>query len=140
MGKKTNNTPYETDEQIAFVEYLEARNIKFTAIPNGFVAGGKNKFALIRKLKAEGLQNGFPDLMIFQKSGKHDLLFLEMKRQEGGSLSDEQKEWIDFLDQSGFCVAVAKGCDHAISILENYMRGELRVENIREKTINDQRS
>ena len=44
-----------------------------------------------------------------------------MKRQKGGTLQDEQKEWIQWLDENGYTVAVAKGADSAIRILEKYL-------------------
>jgi hypothetical protein len=47
-----------------------------------------------------------------------------MKRQEGGILSPEQKEWIEFLDNYGMCVAVAKGFEEAKRILKIYMKGD----------------
>ena len=74
-------------------------------------------------MKKQGYRIGFPDLAILtkNKSGTHEVLFIEMKRQKGGRVSDEQKEWIERLDNEGYCVGVAKGCDSAINILNQYL-------------------
>ena len=123
MSKK-NNTPYESDEQVAFVDYLTAKGFVFNSTPNGMFLGDNDaKFAYMEKMKSEGLNPGFPDLTIFANNGRHPCLYLEMKRQEGGKLSLEQEWWIDFLDKRGDAVAVAKGCEKAIKILDNYLEG-----------------
>ena len=118
-----NTTPLEADEQISFVEYCAARNIRVVSTQNGFKMP-KNAFnfaAYSNKLKKMGLSKGFPDLIVFAKNSEHEVLFLEMKRQKGGKLRDVQKEWIEFLDRENYAVGVAYGCDSAIRILNKYL-------------------
>lgn len=119
-----NTTPLEADEQISFVEHCAARNIRVVSTQNGTYIpkkNGFNHFAYINRQKRMGLADGFPDLIVLAKNSEHEVLFLEMKRQKGGKLRDEQKEWIEFLDRENYAVGVAYGCDSAIRILNKYL-------------------
>lgn len=121
----TNTTPLEKEEQISFVSYCELHGIKVISTQNGFKMP-KNSFnwaAYSKTLKKMGLRTGFPDLIILakNKSKTHEVLFIEMKRQKGGVVSPEQKEWIETLDNSNYCVGIAKGCESAINILNKYL-------------------
>ena len=120
-----NTTPLEKEEQIAFVEYCEVNGISVVSTQNGFKMpkAAFNYAAYSRTLKKMGLSKGFPDLIILEKnkSKTHEVLFLEMKRQKGGTLKPEQKDWIQKLDDKDYCVGVAKGCESAIRILQKYL-------------------
>lgn len=118
-----NTTPLEKEEQIAFVEYCKAKGIRVVSTQNGFKMPkvGFNHIAYSNSLKKMGLSKGFPDLIVFAKNSQSNILFIEMKRQKGGTLQEEQKEWIQWLDENGYTVAVAKGADSAIRILEKYL-------------------
>ena len=121
-----NTTPLEKEEQIAFVEYCEMNGICVVSTQNGFKMpkAAFNYAAYSRTLKKMGLAKGFPDLIILEKnkSKTHEALFIEMKRQKGGVLQPEQKEWIERLDTKDYCVGVAKGCESAINILNTYLK------------------
>lgn len=120
-----NTCKLEKFEQMEFVSYCEANNITVISTQNGFKMP-KNAFnwaAYSKTLKKMGLRAGFPDLIILakNKSKTHEVLFIEMKRQKGGVVSPEQKEWIEALDNDNYCVGIAKGCDSAINILNKYL-------------------
>ena len=121
-----NTTPLEKDEQIAFVDFCKANNIKVISTQNGFKMPKQafNWAAYSKTLKRMGMSKGFPDLIVLarNKSQTHEVLFIEMKRQKGSTVQPEQKEWIKRLDESGYCVGVAKGCESAINILNNYLQ------------------
>ena len=76
------------------------------AIPNG---SWRNKVTGA-KLKSEGVSPGVPD--IFIPAG---MLWIEMKRQKGGVLSQVQKSWLEYLKGLGYKTLVCKGCDDAIN-------------------------
>ena len=120
-----NLTPLEKDEQINFVDYCGANNITVISTQNGFKMPKQafNWAAYSKTLKKMGMSKGFPDLIVLarNKSKTHEVLFIEMKRQKGGVLHEEQKEWITRLDNEGYCVGVAKGCEAAINILNRYL-------------------
>jgi len=75
-------------------------------VPNG---GQRNKVVAM-KLKQEGVSKGVPDLFIPEWR-----LWVEMKRQKGGTLSPEQKDWRDYLIGCGYRWILAKGADDAIN-------------------------
>ncbi len=75
-------------------------------------------------MKAEGLRAGVPDIFAAIPVGEKHGLFLEMKRvKPKGRLTPNQKEWLERLSAAGYCCAVAFGCDHAITLLNEYLKG-----------------
>lgn len=120
-----NTCKLEKFEQIEFVDFCKSRNITVISTQNGFKMPKTafNFAAYSRSLKRMGLAPGFPDLIVLarNKSGTHEVLFIEMKRQKGGRVSPEQKEWIQKLDNDGYCVGIAKGFESAVQILSMYL-------------------
>jgi hypothetical protein len=112
--------PSEAQEQAAVVRWLTWHGILFCAVPNG----GKRHIVTAKRLAAEGVRPGVPDLLIFDpvpcpaRSGASVGVALEMKRQRGGRLSPEQKVWMAALEVRGWSVCVACGADAAIKALE----------------------
>lgn len=107
--------PTEHQEQAAFVQWFRMSfpKVRIFAIPNG---GARSK-ATAGKLKAEGVSPGVPDLFVPEWG-----LFIEMKRTRGGSLSDVQDDWIDYLEDAGYTVLVCKGCDAAIVSIKAHLK------------------
>lgn len=65
-------------------------------------------------MKDEGVCPGVPDLYVPQWR-----LWIEMKRQKGGRLSPDQKDWIEYLEGVGDTVIVGKGAaDASRQVLE----------------------
>ena len=86
-------------------------------IPNG---GSRGK-AEAARFKAEGVKAGVPDLFLPVARGPYHGLFIEMKRQKGGKVSDAQKAWIlDLIDQ-GYLAVVCYGCKDAAELIEDYL-------------------
>ena len=112
--------PLEHEEQVAFVKWLRLVHprVPFIAIPNG---GWRHK-ATAGRLKAEGAQPGAPDLMIPVPIGDKHGLFIEMKRERGGQLSESQKEFIPILREHGYAVEVCAGALAAIEAFERYFK------------------
>ena len=89
--------------------------------PNG---GRRNKITGAR-LKAEGVVAGVPDVFLASpRQGVHGL-YIEMKRQRGGTVQATQKELITALRQAGYRVEVCKGWWEAREVIENYLTGEI---------------
>lgn len=130
MAKK-NMTPKESEEQKNFIEYCKSVGIRAISTQNGMYIPKKsddgekdfNHFGYIARQKAMGLASGFPDLIILKSNASktQSVFFLELKRQEGGKLKPEQKEWIQWLDSEGYSVGIAHGCDAAIRVLNRYL-------------------
>lgn len=111
----------EHDEQVVVVDYC--RKVKgwlIAAVPNGaHLASGALSY---KRLKAEGLTPGFPDLILpYARRGYH-CAFIEMKV-EGNRPTEEQTNLAGMLRGQGHCVATCYGSDEAIRFLEWYMSG-----------------
>lgn len=113
-----NKIPKETSEQSIVVQWIRAAGIGCFSVPNGFLAGGYNKWALIQKFKNEGMLPGAPDLICIQRARGGKPVAIEMKRQKNGTLSPEQKAIIRILRRDKWHVIVAKGAADAIQELK----------------------
>lgn len=93
-------------------------------IPNG----GKRSKAEAGRFKAMGVKSGVPDLMLpVQKNGYHGL-YIELKREKGGTVSPEQQKWINALRKQGYAVEVCKGFEQARCLLVEYLNGKYKHE------------
>ena len=109
----SKTSPSEHSEQVGFINWFRVKypNVLIFAIPNG----EKRAITVAKRLKAEGVVRGIPDLLIPQWT-----LWVEMKRISGGRLSPEQKAMIQYLEGIGQKVIVAKGAaDASKQILEH---------------------
>lgn len=91
-------------------------------VPNG---GARSK-AAAGKLKAEGVRAGVPDyLMPAPNDSRSDVIWdglaIELKRRKDGRTSAEQREWLDYLDDAGWRVAVCNGHEHAWAVICEYL-------------------
>lgn len=118
----------EHDAQAEVVRWLRAAGILFCAIPNG----ARTSMGVARKLKAEGLQKGAPDLLIFDPPprsvqittvdrvngtiGMRSFvgLALEMKAPNGAKPRPEQIEWADALKNRGWVTLTCYGAAEAL--------------------------
>jgi len=113
----------EFEEQAAFVEYLsllehQGKIQTYTALPNNlYTKSWKQK----TKQKKEGLRPGFPDLCIVTNK---QVVFIEMKRKKGGTLSAYQKEWIASFNNIGIRAKVCKGFDEAKAFIDEILEEE----------------
>jgi hypothetical protein len=86
------------------------------ACPNG----GHRHVSVARKLKAEGVRPGIPDLTLaVARHGFHGL-FIEMKAR-GGRVSPDQVAMADLLRRQGYNVIVAWSDAEAIKAIEGYL-------------------
>ena len=101
-----NETPSEHAEQREFVSWFRKRHrfVRIIAIPNG----GQRSIATAARLKAEGVMPGVPDLFIPAWR-----VWIEMKREKGGTVSADQKKWIAYLTECGYRCFVARGAEDA---------------------------
>lgn len=106
----------EHDEQVLVVRYLRSASHVFCAIPNG----ARTSIRTAVKLKAEGLEKGAPDILIFDAPPNEPAFIgtaLEMKREKGGHTSDEQKDWHIKLAARGWKIIIGKGAVNALNQL-----------------------
>lgn len=122
-----NCTPHESAEQAAVFQWAAYRTGVYPEldllyhVPNG---GSRNPIEAAR-LKAQGVKAGVPDLVLPVARGKHHGLYIELKRQKGGRLSDDQKKWLDELTEQGYLAVRCDGAEAAIKTIEDYLRGRI---------------
>jgi hypothetical protein len=114
----------EHEEQAAVVEYIQRTypNVLFWGNPNGAMLGG-GKIGAIRMngLKREGLLPGLSDLTIFEPRGKYSAMFLEMKRGDGGTVSENQMWFLREVEKRGAFGIVAYGFEEARKAIDEYL-------------------
>lgn len=116
--------PREDDEQATVVRWagtMTDRHPELSllyAIPNGSYKGP----AAANRFKTTGLRAGVPDLHLPVARGGYHGLWLELKRQHGGIVSDVQTWWHDRLRDEGHRVAVCRGAEPAIRLLMDYLK------------------
>lgn len=115
---KTSQGPSETHEQRCLVDWLRLRRVKFFSVPNGAVLGGRNRYALLGRLRAEGLLPGAPDLVLIDRAPTTGRpVAVEMKRRVGGELSRDQRAVHNAMRAAGWDVVVAWGYESATNQL-----------------------
>lgn len=119
-----NKIPYEDDEHMALVQWWESQypDIDLLHIANGELRDSNRQRAAMRgaKLKRMGVKKGvwdlfFPDLF----------LWVEMKRQEGGRLSPEQKIFKERREKAGYICIVANGWLDGMEKLKEFLKGDI---------------
>jgi len=116
--------PTEHEEQKALIHWAKVAVRQYPelrllyAIPNG----GKRHVGVARKLKAEGVQSGVPDLCLPVPRGTYCGLYIEMKRKKGGTVTAEQKEWIELLTDQRYRAVVCHGWLSACDEIQAYLR------------------
>lgn len=103
------------------------------AVPNGFFASSGQK----GKMKAEGLRDGVPDIVlpVPQKFNwansvriKYCGLYIEMKREiyrnrRDGGCSEDQLKWLAYLNEVGYKAVVCYSWMEARDVILEYLNG-----------------
>lgn len=105
----------ETIEQRYFVQWFRKTypKVRIFAIPNG----GDRNIAVASNLKLEGVLPGVPDLFIPKWN-----LWIEMKKKNGGVLSEHQQDWRQYLmTECQHDHIVGHGFEHAAEEVKSYV-------------------
>lgn len=126
----------EDQEQIALMSWALYQQGKFPElkllfhIPNG---GGRSK-AEAGRFKAMGVKAGVPDLCLpVPRNGFHGM-WIELKREDGGRVSADQRHWLDDLREMGYLTMVCHGWLEASNMIMAYLNGAIREEEEHEPT------
>ena len=113
----SKTSPSEHSEQVGFINWFRVQypRVLIFAIPNG----EKRSITVAKRLKAEGVVRGVPDLYVPAWN-----LWVEMKRVSGGRLSPDQKEMITYLENIGHKVIVGKGAGDASKKVLEYLKSK----------------
>ena len=123
--KGQQTLPTEGDEQATLFTWAGMQKAKYPElrllfhIPNG----GSRRPVEAARFKAEGVKAGVPDLFLPVPSGSWHGLFIELKRQKGGRVSDKQRQWLTDLEREGYRAELAFGWKDAAEIILDYLSG-----------------
>lgn len=122
-GKRNalKTTASEHDLQVACVrlfrlKYREYAEMLF-AIPNG----GKRNAIVAKKLKAEGVLAGVPDLFFAVPIGKYHGMFMELKNGKSNNLTENQKRMMYKLSMFGYKTAVIRSIEDFEKNMKEYL-------------------
>lgn len=121
--------PTESEEQQTLFRWAQLQSGAFPElalmyhVPNG---GGRSK-AEAGRFKAEGVKSGVPDICLPVARGGFHGLYVELKRQRGGIVSDNQTAWMERLSREGYCVALCMGWEAASKAILEYLRMEAAI-------------
>lgn len=114
----------EHAEQVSLMQWWSLQCRRFGipeqllfAIPNG----GQRNIITAKRMKDEGVRAGIPDLFLAVPRGKFHGLFVEMKKPQGGVVSDSQKSCMKMLSENGYCVTVCHGFIEAKTAITRYL-------------------
>lgn len=119
--------PTEEQEQAAVIEWAMLMSKQFPDLEDIFHIGNgglRSKSEAVR-LKKIGVKPGVSDLFLPAPVGKYHGLWVEMKRQKGGKLSPDQKDWIDRMNRKGYLAVRADGAEEACEIIYKYLTGAI---------------
>jgi hypothetical protein len=100
---------------------FKQRKVKYTAIPNSTSvvdSTGKKNYQELTKNTLDGLRKGLPDMFLIINKKP---FFIEMKAPKG-IVSEEQKEWIECINEcEGIKAFVCYSAQEAIQIINSYI-------------------
>ena len=116
--------PTEAQEQVALFQWamLEERRYPELKLLHHIPNGGSRNAIEAKNLKAQGVKPGVPDNFLPCARGEYHGLYIEMKRREGGRLSQYQQDMIRALREQDYAAVVCKGFDEARQLLLEYLR------------------
>lgn len=116
--------PNETQEQIWLMKWGQQPTIRrqhpdlkyLYHIPNE--RSDKRQAAILKKM---GVKRGVPDLCLPVARGKYHGLYIEMKRSDGGTVSDDQLWWNEQLNANGYASVICDGWESGKEALLWYL-------------------
>lgn len=128
--KRTAAASTEHQAQVAIFQWAELQSRAtpdlelLHAIPNG----GLRNVIVARKMKAEGVKAGVPDMCLPAARGGWHGLYIELKRESAkpirggkGGVSDDQFRWIQRLIKNGYFAKICYGSREAIEAIQEYL-------------------
>lgn len=115
----------ESEEQTAIIEWanIMQHRVPELALLYHVPNGGSRNVIEAKRLKAQGVKSGVPDLVLPVARGKYHGLYIELKTPRG-RVSDTQKQWLEALRNQGYAAIVCRGADEAIAMIAKYLAGE----------------
>lgn len=116
--------PREADEQKLLFEWAEYAEVLHPELEllHHLVNEGKRSYRSGYELRKQGMRAGVPDICLPVPRGGYGALYIEMKRKKGGTVSEQQRWWIDKLNAVGNKAVVCHGFDEAKDAILAYLQ------------------
>ena len=101
-----------------FPEYYQCTRLSLNGVN---LPAGKTAAIMINQFKAQGMVKGEADLFFAVPSIRFHGLFVEMKAETGGKVSEEQRGYLDTMSLLGYQAKVTAGAEAAKEVISNYM-------------------
>jgi len=88
------------------------------AIPNGMHTPNKRAAG---RMRAMGMKRGVCDIFLPVKRGEFSGLYIELKKNKKGKVSDEQDDFMDYVKSQGFGAIVCYSLEEAVKMLVEYL-------------------
>lgn len=130
----TEIIPTEGDEAECLIRWASMRRHRghrlsdfLIMIPNGAVLAGdvRERAIAMARMKRQGFRPGVFDYLLAIPVEPYPGLWVELKRQKLGVVSDEQKRFELAMSVMGWATAIAKGWDEARAVIEKYLKGSM---------------
>ena len=106
--------------QSAVVRYIQYKYPKVKYCSS--IAGAYISSAAQRRIVRNGYVRGKNDLDIYEARGGYFALMLELK--EKAYPTKAQKEWINAMNERGYCALITRGIDETIEVIDEYLSKE----------------
>ena len=104
--------------QSAVVKYIQYKypNVKYcSSIAGAYISSKAQRSKIVRN----GYVRGKNDLDIYEARGGYFALFLELK--EKAYPTQAQKDWIEAMNQRGYCAFITRGLDETLEVIDEYL-------------------
>lgn len=117
--------PTEEEEQILLFSWakLQANTYPELSLLYHIPNEGKRSIQAGARLKTVGLSGGVPDICLPVARSGYNSLYIELKRQKGGKLSENQRLWLEKLNKAGNLAVRCDGFDEAKAVILRYLKG-----------------
>lgn len=125
--KQKDLVPLEYDDQKAIFDWASLIESKYPELEllHGSLNGVRLTIGQSVKAKKAGMKKGFLDISLPVKNKTYSGLYIELKREIGGIVSNDQKKWIKLLQKYGNFACVCKGREAAKEIILKYIENKL---------------
>lgn len=114
----------EDSLQMSCIRWFDMQYSAFSVLLFHPANGGKRNAIEAAKFKKMGVRAGVCDLFLAIPNGKYHGLFIELKSPKG-TLTDNQKNFIAEVQNSGYAVKIVRSLDEFINVITNYFKGEI---------------
>jgi len=125
LARRAPAEPTERELQRMVVQLLDVQGYLVAHVPNGIPLGADKitRAKIINAMKKDGLRPGFPDLIVFSRTGGVGVIELKragLRGRKAEGLSEDQTQWKEALTRRGINWARLDSVDDLDGILAGW--------------------